>query len=153
MSEFANSLGWKISVVANPLKLDKSIFKTAKVIANHTGQTLSLKTDANTAVILMSHDYGTDLKNLKYFFPSEVGYIGLLGPRTRGDKMLRDLEKENVELKKEHLARLFTPTGLDIGANTPEEITLSILAEIRAFFSDRKGGYLIEREGPIHERI
>jgi len=152
LSDLAKVLGWKVSVVANPFKLDKSIFKTAKIFAAQKGRTLSIETDSNTAVILMSHDYETDLSNLKHFLPSDVGYIGLLGPRKRGDKLIRDLKKENIDLVKAQVARLFTPTGLDIGANTPEEIALSILAEIRAFFSHRKGGFLIEREGPIHER-
>lgn len=151
MSDFATVLGWKISVVANPLKLDKSIFKTAKIYASQNGQIPGIETDKNTAVILMSHDYATDLRHLKYFLSSSVGYIGILGPRKRGDKLFNDLKKENITANEAQFNRIFTPTGLDIGANTPEEIAMSILSEIRTFFAGRAGGYLRKRLGRIHE--
>lgn len=151
MSDFATVLGWKISVVANPIKLDKSIFKTAKIYPSQNGQLPEIKTDNRTAVILMSHDYGTDLRNLKYFLNAAAGYIGILGPRKRGDKLFHDLKKENITATNEQFNRIFTPTGLDIGANAPEEIALSILSEIRAFFANRDGGYLRNRLGRIHE--
>jgi len=151
MSDLATVLGWKISVAANPMKLDKSIFKTAKIYATQNGQIPDIETDEHTAVILMSHDYGTDLRNLKYFLHSPAGYIGILGPKKRGNKLFNDLKKENITATKEQFNRIFTPTGLDIGANTPEEIAISILSEIRAFFAQRKGGYLRNRSGRIHE--
>ena len=151
MSDFARVLGWKISVVANPLKLDKSIFKTAKIYASQNGQIPEIETDEHTAVILMSHDYGTDLRNLKYFLNSSAGYIGILGPRKRGNKLFDDLKKENVVATEAQFNRIFTPTGLDIGANAPEEIAMSILSEIRAFFSSRDGGFLKNRLSRIHE--
>lgn len=151
MSDLATVLGWKISVVANPMKLDKSIFKTAKILPSQNGQLPAIETDGYTAVILMSHDYNTDLKNLKYFLHSMAGYIGILGPRKRGDKLFNDLKKENITATDEQFNRVFTPTGLDIGANAPEEIAMSILSEIRAFFAKRDGGYLRNRLGRIHE--
>ncbi len=151
MSDLATVLGWKISVAANPLKLDKSIFKIAKIHPTQNGQIPEIKTDKHTAVILMSHDYGTDLRNLKYFLNSTAGYIGILGPRKRGEKLFNDLKKENITATAEQFNRIFTPTGLDIGANAPEEIAMSILSEIRAFFAKRDGGFLRNRLGRIHE--
>ena len=151
LSDLATVLGWEISVVANPMKLDKSIFKTAKIFAAQNGQIPEIETDKHTAVILMSHDYGTDLKNLKYFLNSTAGYIGILGPRNRGDKLFNDLKKENITANDEQFNRIFTPTGLDIGANAPEEIAMSILSEIRSFFAGRDGGFLRKRVGRIHE--
>ena len=151
MSDLANILGWKISVAANPMKLDKSIFKKAKIYPTQNGQIPEIETDEHTAVILMSHDYGTDLRNLKYFLDSSAGYIGLLGPKKRGGKLFNDLKKENITATPEQFNRIFTPTGLDIGANHPEDIAMSILSEIRAFFSGRDGGYLRKRPGRIHE--
>jgi len=151
MSDFATVLGWNISLVCNPLKLDKSIFKTAKIYASQNGQIPEIETDEHSAVILMSHDYATDLKNLKYFLNSDAGYIGILGPRKRGEKLFDDLKKENITASEDRINGIFTPTGLDIGANTPEEIAMSILSEIRAFFANRAGGYLRKRQGRIHE--
>jgi len=99
----------------------------------------------------MSHDYATDLRNLKYFLHSTVAYIGILGPRNRGEKLFNDLKKENIRATDEQFNRIFTPAGLDIGANAPEEIAMSILSEIRTFFAGRDGGYLRNRQGRIHE--
>ncbi len=152
MTDLAAVLGWNISLVANPMKLDKSIFRKGKIYPSQNGQTPEIKTDAHTAVILMSHDYATDLRNLKYFLHSEVGYIGILGPKKRGEQLFNDLKKENITATEEQFNRIFTPTGLDIGANTPEEIALSVLSEIRAFFANRQGGYLRKRSGSIHEK-
>ena len=151
MSDLAKVLGWKISIAANPMKLNKNIFKTAKIYASQNGKIPEIETDEHTAVILMSHDYKTDLKNLKYFLHSAVGYIGILGPKKRGEQLFNDLKKENISASPEQFKRIFTPTGLDIGANTPEEIALSILSEIRAYFAGRDGGYLKKRQGRIHE--
>jgi len=151
MSDLATVLGWKISLVANPLKLDKNIFKTAKIYPSQNGQIPEIETDEHTAVVLMSHDYATDLRNLKYFLHSTVAYIGILGPRNRGEKLFNDLKKENIRATDEQFNRIFTPAGLDIGANAPEEIAMSILSEIRTFFAGRDGGYLRNRQGRIHE--
>lgn len=151
MSDLATVLGWKISVAANPMKLDKSIFNAAKIYATQNGQIPEIETDEHTAVILMSHDYGTDLRNLKYFLHSSAGYIGILGPKKRGNKLFNDLKQENITVTEAQFNRIFTPTGLDIGANTPEDIAMSILSEIRAFFAGRDGGYLRKRLGRIHE--
>ena len=151
ITDLAKVLGWEISLVANPVKLDKSIFKTVKILPSQNGQAPKIETDKYTAVILMSHDYGTDLRNLKFFLHSEAGYIGILGPKKRGNKLFNDLKKENISATDEQFNRIFTPTGLDIGANTPEDIALSILSEIRAFFARREGGYLRNRLGTIHE--
>lgn len=152
MIELAHVLGWKISIIANPFKLDKSIYKLVSVFPAKKDQFPSIDVDANSAVLLMTHDYKTDLRNLSHFILSDAGYIGVLGPRTRGEKLFAELKKENIETTHAQISRVFTPAGLDIGANSPEEIALSVLAEIRTFFTGRKGGHLIEREGPIHER-
>jgi xanthine/CO dehydrogenase XdhC/CoxF family maturation factor len=63
--------------------------------------------------------------------------------------MMAELLESGIEINP---AQIFGPTGLDIGATTPEEIALAIVSEIKAVFSDRKGGYLKERTLPINER-
>ncbi len=65
---------------------------------------------------------------------------------------LDDLEKAGTPINKEQRARLFTPIGLDIGAETAEEIALSILGEIQAVLTRRTGGKLRDHGGPIHDR-
>lgn len=141
-------IGWKVSVVANPKKLDKSVFTTADaVISNKKGEA---KTDENTAVILMAHDYKTDFTNLKKSLRSKAHYIGVLGPKKRFEKMLKQMKEEGFEAAKSRFSKVHAPVGLDIGATTPEEIAVSVIAEVRAFFAKREGGFLHLRDKPIH---
>jgi xanthine dehydrogenase accessory factor len=78
---------------------------------------------------------------LEQLLPTEVAYIGILGPRKSTDKML----KEYAVIRKKCFLlpsskNLHSPVGLDIGAETPEEIALSIISEIQAFFTKKPGG-------------
>jgi xanthine/CO dehydrogenase XdhC/CoxF family maturation factor len=98
----------------------------------------------------MTHDYLTDLELARVLAPRSLLYLGLLGPRKRGERLLADLARHGPALSAEQLSRIRTPAGLDIGAESPEEIALSIAAEITAALSGRSGGPLRERGGPIH---
>ncbi|HEX2972930.1 MAG TPA: XdhC family protein, partial [Tepidisphaeraceae bacterium] len=84
--------------------------------------------------------------------PSSLRYIGILGSRERTGQLLVGLAQEGVGITERHLQRVFGPVGLDIGADTPEEIALSIVAEIKASLSGRQGGFLRDRQTPIHDR-
>ena len=83
--------------------------------------------------------------NSRLVLPSAAGYIGILGPHKRADKLFSELA-----IGEEQRARIYAPAGLDIGAATPEEIALSILAEVRSHFARRKGCSLRYREGSIY---
>lgn len=144
-------MGWRLSVVANPKKLDRMAFDLADDILSSKSEEMPL-IDDYSATIIMAHDYKTDLRNLKAMLDSGIPYIGLLGPRKRTLKMYADLAKEDRILSVTDEQRIHSPVGLDIGAASPEEIALSILAEIITHFSGRDGGHLKHREGPIHER-
>jgi len=147
----AHELGWRLTVVANPKKLDRVAFDLATDIISSKSEELPF-IDEYTATILMAHDYATDLRHLKALLETDIPYIGLLGPRKRTLKMYADLNKADRSLTVADEKRIHSPVGLDIGAASPEEIALSILAEIVTFFSGRAGGHLKHREGPIHER-
>ncbi len=147
-AKLAKEIGWKVSIVANPQKLDKSAFSIADaVISNKTGEVTS---DEHTAWVLMAHDYKTDFNNLKKALEFKASYIGVLGPKKRFDKMITSLAEEGLELSENQMARIHAPVGLDIGATSPEEIAISIIAEIRACFAMRTGGFLKLRDKPIY---
>jgi xanthine/CO dehydrogenase XdhC/CoxF family maturation factor len=76
----------------------------------------------------------------------------MLGPRVRSEKIFKELSEEGKPIPDEQVDRIYAPAGLDIGAISPEEIALSMLAEIKAVFSKREGGFLKLRHAPIHER-
>jgi xanthine dehydrogenase accessory factor len=101
--------------------------------------------DDRTAAVVMTHNYARDLVLLGALLASPVRYVGVLGPRSRTERLLQDLGLPDEE-------RLHAPVGLDLGAETPAEVALAIAAEVRAAFAGRPGGALRGRRGPIHDR-
>ncbi|HEY4286777.1 MAG TPA: XdhC family protein [Puia sp.] len=145
----STELGWDSTIVLNTSRVDRGLIGSASRVMDNKDPGLP-SVDAYTAVLLMSHDYRTDLLNLQKVLPSAASYIGLLGPRKRADKIFDALAEEGSPLGESDLQRIYAPAGLDIGAATPEEIALSILAEIRSHFSGRNGMPLRLREGSIY---
>ncbi|HZW53669.1 MAG TPA: XdhC family protein, partial [Candidatus Elarobacter sp.] len=76
--------------------------------------------------------------------PSAIPYVGLLGPKSRGDDLLARAGFER--------GRLRNPIGLDLGADTPDEIALSIVAEVQAALAERGARPLSEADSAIHGR-
>jgi len=102
-----------------------------------------LPSDARTIVVLLSHDYKYDLPVLRAVLAGNAAYVGVLGSRRRGAALLSFLAEDGVPA--EQLARVHIPTGLDIGARSPEEIALAVLAEALAVQRGRQGGSLRDR--------
>lgn len=101
-------------------------------------QIASMSHGPDAAIVVVAHDYKFDVPVLKAALESDAGYIGMLGSRRRGGGILDMLEADGVS--REALARIHTPIGLDIGAQTAAEIAISIVAEILAVRSGRSGG-------------
>ena len=131
-------------------KAEKPLFSLATRVINNTSPEEAVFDD-HTAILLMTHDYKADFKNLQKALKTNCSYIGILGPKKRTDKMLDALAQEGHPVGEADLPRIFSPAGLDIGANTPEEIALSIAAEVRSHFAGRKGMSLRLRDGTIYE--
>ena len=108
--------------------------------------------DERTFVVVMTHNYLRDREYLRGLLRSEVGYIAMLGPAARTQRILMDLASDGVELTDKDRVKIHSPAGLDLGAEGPDEIAQAIVAEIVAVRHDREGGFLRERPGPIHER-
>jgi len=106
--------------------------------------------DARSACVLLSHHWDRDLEALRELLPSPVPYIGLLGHRRRGERLLETLAQAGFQPDPGQLAKLFTPVGLDLGSPDPEGIALAVLAEIQAVMGGRSGGHLKHRQGPVH---
>jgi xanthine dehydrogenase accessory factor len=149
MVRIAKEVGWKVSVFCNPQKVLSLLHQIADEVRSY--KTESPAIDEYTAAILMAHDYETDKNNLLKLLQTDIQYIGMLGPKKRTDKMFKELaEKENPILEQD-IPRIATPVGLDIGATTPEEIAISVIAEIRSIYAKRDGKRLKFREKPIYE--
>lgn len=147
MANIAHALGWEIWVVGRLKKLSKELVAKINRVLSFEEHT-KVKPHDYTAVVLMSHDYKWDLEILQHFLKESPPYLGILGPKKRFQKM----DKELVDVNLESLSYIHSPTGLEIGAESPEEISHSIASEILAVFREKKGLSLKLKEGPIHAR-
>lgn len=146
-------LGWHTTVVDGRAHYATSrrFGKADRVLVSRPEKVLEqLSTDAQTLFLLMTHNYNYDLALLKELVTKDFQYIGILGPRKKFDRMLADLQEEALD--QDRLATIHSPVGLDIGAETAEEIAVSIVAEIKAVLAGRSGGALREKQDPIHGR-
>jgi xanthine dehydrogenase accessory factor len=153
--ELARSLGWQTEVVdpqARPASRSRFALADRVTLARPEDVAAQLRLTARTLTLLMTHNYSHDLLLLKQLLASPARYIGVMGPRQRTERMLRELalNEDMFRLEAVDLTRLHAPAGLDIGANAPAEIALSIVAEMRAVLEGRRGGSLRERRGSIH---
>ena len=119
--------------------------------AQRTGLHAAPAPDARTAAVVMTHNYERDLALLGELLPSPAGYIGILGPRARTEQLLTDLAARGSAPSADQVARLHGPVGLDVGAESAEEVALAIAAEVQAFFAARPGGPLRHKKGAIHD--
>ena len=151
LARLIKEVGWRVTMVSNPLKINSKLTDTVDAIFSYE-QLNDIQIDQYTAIVLMSHDYKTDKKNLPKALATDAFYIGMLGPRVRSEKIFAELAEEVKAISDDDMDRIYAPAGLDIGAISPEEIALSMLAEIKTIFSKREGGFLKLRHTPIHER-
>jgi len=107
-----------------------------------------IRPDRDTAVVVLTHDEKFDIPALAAALRTEAFYVGALGSRRAQEKRRERLVEEG--LTDADLARLRGPAGLDIGAESPAETAVSILAEALALRAGRLGGPLREAPGRIH---
>ena len=147
----ANLLGWEVTVIdGRPGHANTQRFPLAKKIVVAKPETFltQVAVDQETICVLMSHNYNYDLGMLRQLLQTPANYIGILGPKTKLDRMYADLAQEGIEVTDK--ARIFSPVGLDIGAETAEEIALSIAAEIKAVLMNRSAAMLRLKDRPVH---
>jgi xanthine dehydrogenase accessory factor len=155
LSELVHVLGWEQVIVdARPVYATPERFpKADRICRVKPSEVLSaVDIDEFTAVVVMTHSYKYDMAALEQLILTNCRFIGLLGPKKKFRKMVEDLAMKGIKINEETINRIYSPIGLDIGAETSEEIALSILAEIKAVFSNRTGTSLNERIIAIHER-
>jgi xanthine dehydrogenase accessory factor len=153
--EIASMLGWSVTVVDGRAHyaLPERFPGASKVLCSRSADIfLQIKTDSQTVFLLMSHNYNYDLSFLKKILMHEFGYIGMLGPAQKRNRMISDLLDQGVQLSEEQFSKIHGPTGLDIGAENSTEIALSIVAEIKAVLSGRSGSPLKLKKETIHNR-
>ncbi len=154
LAQMADILGWDVTVTdGRDTHANKERFSACSVLVSRPEQVLeNLETNDQTAFVLMTHNYNYDLAVLKTLLEiNDIPYIGILGPKKKFDRMLKELKDQGCPVSNENLERIYAPVGLDLGAETPSEIGLSILSEIQAVLTGTDADFLKNRNGPIHK--
>ena len=133
INQLAANLGWIIDLFSHPSQLREDF-----------------RPDAQTAALIMNHNFGRDLLALDRLLSLQLCYLGLLGPRKRRTELLTRLGEYRSGDCTTTFENLFAPAGLDIGSETPEEIALAIVSEVAAVLANRRGGSLRDRKIDIH---
>ena len=155
LTQMADILGWETTVIdGRAANANKDRFETAcKIIVAKPENVLSqINIDKQTVFLLMTHNYNYDKAMLKELIQKDIVFIGMLGPIKKLERILNEFKEEGLQLSEQQQAVIHSPVGLDIGAETPEEIALSIVTEIKATLANKKGKPLKEFSTTIHCR-
>ena len=148
----ASNLGWQVSVItgAKDSKLAAN-FPGADTVIGATPETVQFTNiEENTAIVLMNHSYVQDLKYLIQLTKYQPKYIGILGAPNRREKLFNELFEFAPEITEDFLDCIYTPAGLNIGAKTPEEIAIAIIAEILMVLREKDAVSLRSLKGNIY---
>jgi xanthine/CO dehydrogenase XdhC/CoxF family maturation factor len=155
LCETAKILGWHVALIDHRAafanrerfpKVDEIIISRPE----NVGEKVTV--DENTVAVVMTHNYENDRIILRFLLNSKAVYVGALGPKRRTENVLRELSEAGENFSLQQIEKLYAPVGLDIGADTPESIAVSIIAEIKSVLENREGGFLRERKGSIYNR-
>jgi xanthine dehydrogenase accessory factor len=151
---FATELGWDVTVVDHRPVVHAPVERFTGAVVAECGEARRLAEfvalTSRTAAVVMSHHYARDLEYVQALLEAGVGYIGILGPRARTERMFAEMESGSDRARGSGDS-VHGPIGLDVGGDGPDAIALSIISEVSAVMNDRSGGHLRDRNAPLHE--
>lgn len=153
LSSYASMTGWEVSIVVSPSE-EKKIenFPGANELLAVAPEDFDVSViDTETSVILMTHSYVKDLAFLMALRSKNLSYLGLLGPAARREKLVNDLLERCPDTNPDFIENIHGPAGLDIGAETPQEIAISVISEILSVYRRTRPHSLREKQGAIHQ--
>lgn len=152
LAQIAWSLGFDTTIVdPRDVFLTRDRFPHATLVCTHPDQFLDrVKLDAGAFALVMNHHVERDQESLRFSLESDASYIGVLGPRARYEKLLAGLAAQGYVPDPSKLARVHSPVGLSLGAETPQEVAVSILGEILAIQRRFEGGFLSGSVRSLH---
>src|SRR4030095_13549283 len=152
VARMAWTLGFAVTVVdVREAFLSPDRFPSATLVCAHFSQLAARLTPrARAFMLVMNHHVERDQESLRFSLESDAAYIGVLGPRSRYEKLLAGLAAQGGAPPASNLARVRSPVGLSLGAETPEEVAVSILAELLAIRRGFAGGFLSGAVGSLH---
>jgi xanthine dehydrogenase accessory factor len=152
LANLAGEVGFAVTVVdVREVFLTSERFPRAALVSSHFSEFPErVPLDPGSFVVVMNHHLERDQESLRFALTSGASYIGLLGPRSRFQKLLSGLRRDGYMPSESALARVRSPIGLSLGAESPEEIAVSILGELLAVRRGFEGGFLNGREASLH---
>ena len=142
---YASDVGFSVTVIDHrPDFLTPARFPSARQLLQlRAGDDISaLRVNGRTLVVAKTHSFANDREWVRSFLQAGAPYVGLLGPRARREEILGQIGVDAPQV--------FGPIGLDVGADGPEQVAISIVGELLAFHSTRAGGHLREKTETIH---
>ncbi|WP_297691086.1 XdhC family protein [uncultured Eudoraea sp.] len=152
LCSYASMTGWEVTVITSPSE-EKGIndFPGAKEFHALSPEEFQPQMiDNQTGVVLMTHSYVKDLKFLVSLMNVTPTYLGLLGPSSRRERLLNELVEYNLDISDDFFESIYGPAGINIGAETPQEISISIISEILAVIRKKDPMLLRNKLGTIH---
>jgi xanthine/CO dehydrogenase XdhC/CoxF family maturation factor len=148
-------LGFEVSVVdVRDAFLSAERFPHVTLISAHFSRFDELvRLGERTFAVIMNHHLERDRECLRYALGSRAPYIGVLGPRSRFQQLLSGVQADGFVPDPAAFSRVRSPVGLALGAETPEEIAVSILGEMLALQRGFAGGFLHGRETSLHRPV
>lgn len=150
VAKMADVLGFEVILIDGRKNLaTSSRFPSAKQIIQGPAEEVidQIQTDLTTVALLMTHNFEYEAVVLEKLLTFMIPYIGILGPKRKTEKLIERLESKGIQV---HSDNIYAPVGIEIGAETSEEIALSVLAEIKAVLNKKQPIFLREKTGPIH---
>lgn len=150
LSAAAQVMGYRVTVCdPRPLFLTAVRFPGAALVVQWPTEYLATATvDENTVICVLSHDARFDAELIAQALALPVAYVGAMGSRTTHDRRVASLRERGVP--DATIRSLHSPIGLDLGASSPEETAVSILAEVLAARNDTTALPLTVLDGAIH---
>ena len=152
LCKIASNLGWEVDVITSikDSKNNKDFPGANSVIGNSPEVIQFEEINTNTAIVIMNHSYVQDLKYVVKLSEHQPKYIGILGAPNRRERLFNELFEFVPDISEDFLDTIYTPAGLHIGAQTPEEIAISIVAEVLSVIRKKEPFSLRKLNGKIH---
>ncbi|MFV0591661.1 MAG: XdhC family protein [Draconibacterium sp.] len=152
LSKAAKLLGWEVTVVASPDEQKScDYFPGAGALITPAYEEINrLEIDRQTAVVLMTHSFNKDVQYLLALKEKQPAYLGLLGAVSRRERVLSMVLDYMPGIPLEFLDQIHGPAGINIGAESASEISVSILAEILSVIRQQQPVSLRDKVGAIH---
>ena len=143
--DYAADAGFRVTVVDHRQGLMQPAWfpQAARLVVARPEEPVDLPPAGRSLAVVKTHSLNHDREWVRRLLRDGVPYVGVLGPKARTEAILREIGREGDE-------RVYGPVGLDLGADGPRQVAVSIVAELLAFTAQREPRHLAERTEAIH---